>query len=361
LIQAGARALVAAERGALVDDLKSFGGEWLPFATTTFNPVKLRRNAEAIATFVAGQRVDIVHAKGAGAAWSALAAAGRNSARTVTDLPDLPRQRMRLAALTFGALGRADRIVARSLFNARPMMERYRIAPQRIAVVPPAIDTALFDPATVHPEHVSVLRKSWGIPSGVRIVLAPGRVARWNGQITLVAAARALSDRGIRGFTFVLAGDDRRDRRYVSSIMAAARRQNVDMLFRVVGHVADMPMAYAASDFVVAPCLKPPLYGRVVAEAQAMAKPVIAAAVGPLPENLLTPPRMADALRTGWVVPPNDPAELATALAVALALDIPSYRAMAARAREFAEFMFAPRRVAEATLDVYRALLEPDA
>ena len=101
----------------------------------------------------------------------------------------------------------------------------------------------------------------------------------------------------------------------------AAQEQGVDALFRVVGHHADMPSAYAASDIVVVPYIAAPVYGRVVAEAQAMARPVVASAIGPLPENMLTPPRMTDDLRTGWEVAPGSPEQLAEGVAAALALD----------------------------------------
>ena len=120
LVHAGARAIVAAADGPLVGDLKSFGGEWLPFASATVNPLKLRRNADRLEAFLAEARVDIVHAKNAGAAWSALVATDRGAVRLVTDLPDLPHQRMRLAAFYLGGLSRGDRIIARSQFNAAP-------------------------------------------------------------------------------------------------------------------------------------------------------------------------------------------------------------------------------------------------
>ena len=360
LVHAGARAIVAAGEGPLVADLKSFGGEWLPFDSATVNPLRLRRNADRLEPILANERVDIVHAKNAGAAWSALVATDRSRVRLVTDLPDLPHRRMRWAAFYLGGLSRGDRIIARSQFNARPMLDRFRIPLERLSVIPRSIDTALFNPALVHPDRVAALRQSWGIPSRVRIVLAPGRVSPGNGQIGLVATARTLAHNGMRGVTFVIAGDDRRHRRYARSIMKRAQAEGVDALFRVVGHVADMPAAYAASDVVVVPCIAAPIYGQVVAEAQAMARPVIASSIGPIPENMVIPPRMPNELRTGWVVQPGDSIEIARALAIALALDAPEYRALAARARHFAEYMFAPDRVAAATLEVYTSLLESE-
>lgn len=360
LIRVGARAIVAGERGELVDELKSFGGEWLPFASNTISPPKLRANAEALDKFVAAERVDIVHAKNAGAAWSALVATDRNGIHLITDLPDLPRARMWLATVYLGALSRGDRVISHSMFNARPMIARHRIPIERVSVVPRSIDLAYFNAANVPADRVTTLRRAWGIPTGVRIVLVPGRVAPWNGQLTLIAAARILTEGGMRGVTFVLVGDDRRHRRFARRFWKQARAEGVDALFRMVGHHSDMPAAYAAADLVVVPYTAPPVYGRVVAEAQAMSLPVIATSVGPLPENMLTPPRMAEELRTGWDVPPGDAVALAGAISEALALDDDAYRAHAARARQFAEYVFSPQRAAAAALEIYASLLDAD-
>ena len=38
--------------------------------------------------------------------------------------------------------------------------------------------------------------------------MVPGRVAPWNGQALLPEIARALVDGGVRGFVFVLVGED---------------------------------------------------------------------------------------------------------------------------------------------------------
>jgi glycosyltransferase involved in cell wall biosynthesis len=115
------------------------------------------------------------------------------------------------------------------------------------------------------------------------------------------------------------------------------------------------------ADVVAVPALEPPLTGRAVAEAQAMGRPVVATTVGVLPENVLCPPRMKDELRTGWLVRPGNVGELARAVGAALALNVTSYEALGARARQFAEFMFSPQSVAEAIRGVYTSLLARDA
>jgi glycosyltransferase involved in cell wall biosynthesis len=358
LVRAGGRVIVAGEDGALAHELKGFGGEWLPYADTTFNPLKLRRNVEVLAELLARDQIDIVHARSAGAAWCAIPAAERTGAKVVTELFDIPYAHMLFGAHYLRALSSGDRIITHSAYDARPMIERYRIPPQRICVIPRSVDLNTFNPAAVSSARVLALRQAWGIPSGSKLVLTPGRVAPGNGQMTLIDTARILTDKGMRGVTFVFAGDDRRHPRHTRAIMQHIADAGVQALFRMAGHCTDMPAAFAAADIVVVPYIKPPVSGRVVAEAQAMARPVIASSVGALPECLLAPPRIANELRTGWVVPPGETEELARALGDVLTLDAKATSALGDRARQFAAYMFSPESVVTATLEVYNSLLQ---
>ena len=310
---------------------------------------------------MAAEGVHIVHARSAGAARSALRSAGRNGIRLVTDLPDLPRARMRLAAFYLGSFSRGDRVISHSMYNARPMIARHRIPPERVSVIPRSINLGSYNPANVPPERVAASAAGLGHPVRAcascwcRDAWRRGTVnSRWcrpRASSPMTACAASLSS--WPATTAVI-------RPYVRKFWKQARAEGVDALFRMVGYHPDMPAAYAAADFVVVPYLAAPVYGRVVSEAQAMARPVIASAVGPLPENMLTPPRISDDLRTGWEVPPGNAAALAHAISTVLALDDANYRTHAARARQFAEYMFSPQRAAAATLEVYAELLETE-
>jgi glycosyltransferase involved in cell wall biosynthesis len=106
------------------------------------------------------------------------------------------------------------------------------------------------------------------------------------------------------------------------------------------------------------PAIEPPTFGRVAAEALAMGRPVVASATGALPEFILTPPRVAESARIGWLFNPEDSFDLARAIADAEATDTENYRAMSERARRQAERSFGPTHIASAMLGVYAALLE---
>jgi glycosyltransferase involved in cell wall biosynthesis len=360
LLQAGARAIVAGDGGPLVGELRAFGGEWLPLPNDTWNPLLVRSNVRRLAQLIGAERIDIVHAQSAGGAWSALRAVHRQPVFLVTSFPDrIPSSRWPVPMMN-ASLARGDRVIAPSSYVSVAMIERYRIPPERITVIPRAIDTASFNPAAISGDRIAALRRVWGLLPEMRVVVVAGRAAPHNGQMSMIDAARLIVAQGRRDVVFVFAGEDRLHLRYAASLRKRARLHGIDTLCRFVGHCADMPATLAAADVVVVPALRAPLTGRVVAEAQAVGRPVITTAVGMLPENVLAPPRMREDLRTGWLVRPGQPGELAAAVAAALASNATAAEALGARARQFAEFAFSPQSVAEAIRGVYTSLLSRD-
>jgi glycosyltransferase involved in cell wall biosynthesis len=359
LVQSGARALVAAEDGPLAAEINAVGAEWIPLLNATVNPLKLKRSARTMQDLIASEQIDIVHAQSVGGAWVASMAAAQIAVWLVTTLPDVPVT-PGLRAYWAGALTRGDRVITPSNYAAAPVAARYDLPRERITVVPRSIDIAAFDPAAVDPERVEALRKAWRVPQDARILLVPGRVAPWNGQLFLPEVARALLDDGVRGFVFVLAGEHRSYQKYARFITNQAQSRKVEGLIRLIGHCRDLPAAFAAADTVVVPAIEPPVLGSAVAQAQAMGRPVVTSAIGMLPEHVVAPPEFPEEVRTGWVAKADDAAEFVRAISAAFALDDTAYRTLAARARQFAQYMFSPASVASATCAVYTSLLERD-
>jgi glycosyltransferase involved in cell wall biosynthesis len=118
-----------------------------------------------------------------------------------------------------------------------------------------------------------------------------------------------------------------------------------------------MPAAYAMADAVAAPAEAPSIFSAVAAEAQAMARAVIVSEIGALPELVLAPPPGAPGPRTGWLVRPGDPDDLAHAIAGLLAAGAAARHEIEAEARWWAETAFAKPQIIAATLAVYGELL----
>jgi glycosyltransferase involved in cell wall biosynthesis len=275
-------------------------------------------------------------------------------------MPEVPPPRDWLRSFFSSAMTRGDRVIASSSYAASQAIERFGMAAAQVAVVPRSLDTRLFDPAAIDARRLAAFRTAARIHRRERVILVPGRITAAKGHHVLVEAAAILADRGLRGCVYVLVGDDQSDRSYTRRLLARINKLGLDPVFRITALFRDMPAALAASHLVVLPALEAPLTGRAAAAAQAMARPVITTEVGLLPEHVLAPPRMPDELRTGWLVRPGHPVELAGAIGLAMRLDDTTYQAMAARARQFAQFMFSPESVVSATRAVYTGLLARD-
>ena len=110
----------------------------------------------------------------------------------------------------------------------------------------------------------------------------------------------------------MLAGPLDRDPDFVEQLQTRITRLGYGHRVRLSGVLtgAALSHAYTTADLLVAPS-RSETYGMAVTEALAHGLPVIAAAVGGLPEALGS---TADGTRPGQLVPPGDPAALAAAL-----------------------------------------------
>jgi glycosyltransferase involved in cell wall biosynthesis len=118
---------------------------------------------------------------------------------------------------------------------------------------------------------------------------------------------------------------------------------------RLLGFRDDLATIYGAADVVVVPSTQPDPLPNSALEAAAAGCCVVASATGGLPEIIRDG-------ETGVLVPPDDPAALARALA-ALADDPERRKALGAAAAEDVRSRFAPDLLAPRVMAIYDTLL----
>jgi len=186
----------------------------------------------------------------------------------------------------------ATSVVVTSEWTRQQVLTRYQIPADRVHVAPPGVDcvTARARPVPGH-------------------LLCVGTLGRHKGQDLLV---EALAELGDLDWHCVLAGPLDRDPDFVGQLKTRIARLGYDHHVRLAGVLtgATLSHAYTTADLLVAPS-RSETYGMAVTEALAHGLPVIAAAVGGLPEALGC---AADGIRPGQLIPPGDPAALAAAI-----------------------------------------------
>lgn len=358
IVRTGGRALVLSEGGRLAPRIAASGGEFVPFAAATKNPVRLLWNAHAIRRMIESEGVDLVHARSRAPAWSALIAARRAGVPFVTTYHGAYNEKTRLKRAYNAVMAKGDIVIANSLYTKRLIETRYGTPADRIRVIYRGVDGGTFDPAAISEKRKAALRARWGAGSKTRIILQPARLTTWKGQSTVIEAARLLEAEGRLGDSLVvLAGDAQGRTAYRQQLESEVAAAGLERKIILPGHVDDIPAALAMAHLAVVASIEPEAFGRVATEAQAMGCPVIATDIGAPPETVAAVPTVTSAEMTGWLVPPGDAARLAAAMAEALSLAPDARAALGARARARALGQFSLDAMRRQTLEVYDSLL----
>ncbi len=341
--EAGGRALVASAGGRLVSAVQYAGGRHVTLPLATKDPLNMWRNAGRLAALIRDEGVQIVHARSRAPAWSALLAARRTGARFVTTYHGAYGEAFPFKRRYNAVMAKGDRVIAISRHIAALVAARHGVGPDRLRVIPRGVDTAVFDPQIVSGERIARLAAEWRLPERARVVLLPGRLARWKGHGVLIEAMGRLGDPGL---CCVLMGEGRQG--YGAELARQAERRGVTL--RMPGPCDDMPAAMLLADAVVHAATEPEAFGRVVIEAQAMGRPVIASDLG-------GPVETVEPGVTGWLVPPGEAAVLADTLRYVLDLSEADRAALGLQTRAAVLARYTTRAMQDATLAVYRELL----
>ncbi len=347
IARAGGLPLVASAGGRMASLVERAGGRNIVLPLNSKTPWAIWRNASRLAAVIRAERVDIVHARSRAPAWSAWLAARRTGAHFVTTYHGSYNENLPFKRRYNAIMARGERVIAISRHIAALLAGQHGISAERIRVIPRGVDPMVFDPDSVSVDRMVRLARAWRLPDGQRTIMLPGRLARWKGQGVLIEALAKMQHRDV---VCVFAGGDSGKRRYKRELLQMAERLGVANRVRLVGHCEDMPAALLLSDVVVNASTDPEGFGRVVIEAQAMARPVIASDHGGAAETV-------EHEVTGVRVPPGDAAALAVALDAVLGLDDARRAELGQAARASVIASYSVQAMQAATIEVYREVL----
>ena len=253
----------------------------------------------------------------------------------------------------------ADGVIAVSKAMKEDVQTLYRVAPDRVRVIHNGID-----PDEYQPRPAPATLRSLGIDPAVPIVLFVGRITRQKGILHLVRAIRYLRP-GVQVVLCAGAPDTDAIAAEMTALVAEAKRGSEIEVIWIPEMLPkpDVISLYTHAAVFVCPSVYEP-FGIINLEAMACETPVVAAAVGGIPEIVVPG-------KTGVLVPleaeggdspePRDPDAFSRALAAAVneLMAAPERRiamGKAARARVLDQFSWT--HIAEVTLEFYRELIE---
>ncbi len=242
------------------------------------------------------------------------------------------------------SLPKADRVVtvceafAKGLVNMGVPRERIHVQHNSIRPEP-----------ALNSDEIHLLQTKLGLNKDEQMVLAVGRLSKEKAQIDLIRAFKELTERHPDiNARLVIVGDGP-ERRLPAEVVAS-----LSLGERVIfaGQVNNVGAYYAAANVLVNPSHSEGS-PYVLLEAMAAGLPIVATAVGGVPE-------MVEHNETALLVPANDPEAMANAIARILNDEHLAQR-LAANASALGSFRFSPETHARSLVKLYQAVISNSA
>lgn len=215
------------------------------------------------------------------------------------------------------------------------------VAPGKITVIPSGIDLAPF--RALEPGLRATVRRELGVGDGERLLIAVGMLRREKGHEYLLRAVSLLAAGGLPVRAVVVGGGPCRGEleREIEALGLGGR-------VSILGTRGDVPRLLSAADVYVVSSVSEGM-GQATMEAMAAGVPVVATAVGGLPELVRNE-------ETGVLVAPADPEALARGIRRVLS-DVALARRLAGAARALVEREYSAERYLDRVEELYARLL----
>jgi len=237
------------------------------------NFLKMPIVAKKINSIIKENNINILHIRSRAPAWL-LPFIDKKNLTTVSTFHNVYGHQNTIKKLYNKGLAKTDYIVAISKYVKEEIVEHYNINQKKIIVINNGIDTDFYD-AKINEEinFINFIKRK-NILSDKKIILYPGRLTEWKGQLEFLNIVEKLKD---SPYIFYFVGDDK-NIIYTKKLTNEIRKKNLNYNCRILGHLDknELKMMYHCSDLVISSPLKAEGFGRIISESLAMKKMIVA-------------------------------------------------------------------------------------
>lgn len=286
LVQRGHQSLVMSSGGRLVTQLQQQGSEHINFAVHKKSLTSLLK-VRALRQLLLQLEPDIIHVRSRVPAWM-----------TWLALRKIPKARRPALVSTFHGLysinfysaimGRSDRVIAISNCVYEYIVHNYPQVPRNaITIIPRGVDTEQFNPARrgdqawqqqLFADYPAMVEKP--------LLLMPGRLSRWKGQLQFIEMIDQLVQRGTVCHGVIVGGPTPGKEEYQQQLVDEVARRRLSDHISFLGQRSDIAQLYGLSSIVFNLSQHAEPFGRTVIEALAMGIPVVSYDYGGPAESL---------------------------------------------------------------------------
>ena len=282
IVGAGWENVVVSAGGRLTDQIVQDGGRHLACDVKSKNPLTFFARAAALRKILVDEKPDVVCAHSRVPAWLFRQANRGLGIPWITFAHGANSIGWYSKVMTAG-----DLTVTPSQYIADYLHGAYGTPYEKMRVIPRAIEADHFDLAALDRDFIAQKRAEWKT-DGFRVVMGVGRITQLKGYDVLIHALAYLhgthvaSGKDTPDYKLVIVGEAEELRKdYAEKLQALVRELKVEDNVVFAGNQRQIAECLTIADVVVSSnWKKPEAFGRSMAEALAMDRPVVATAFG---------------------------------------------------------------------------------
>jgi len=280
----GWKVFVASHGGSLVEKLKIRSIKHIKLPLNSKNPLVILYNIFSLGWIINKYKIKIVHIRSRAPGWSAYYACSMfRGIKIISTVHGAYSIQNIFKKIYNSVMTKGYRIIAISKYIKAYLIKNYKFTKkgrENIVVIPRGVDPKFFSQKNVDSNRLISLSNQWSLPDGIPIIFFPSRIAPFKGHITLLKALSILKKDPKNKFFCIMAGSIKQNSNFIDELKSFIEEYKLENYVKFPGPCLNMPAAYKLCDIVVSPADKPEGFGRIIIEAHAMNRPVIASAHG---------------------------------------------------------------------------------
>ena len=311
------------------------------------NFLKMPFVAKKLNKIVADYNINIVHVRSRAPAWLLQFMLKKNF-KSISTFHNVYNSNNYFKKKYNLGLTKVDHIIAISDYVKFSIIKRYEIDERKITVINRGTDTNFLNPELINENefHNFILKNN--IPTDKKIILFPGRLTSWKGQLDFLKIIESYKDDKM---IFYFVGDDK-NISYTTKFIKEIKKKNIDHKCKVLGNLTkeNLKMIYQCADIVISAPLIPEGFGRTISESLAMKKIILSYNYGGAKNQL-------DNLDDIYKVTPNDQQEMKNKIDKVLKLSNEKKVNLGNASRQHVIDNFSTEKMLNKYLNFYRTII----
>ncbi len=336
-VKLGIESYIISNGGKLVNQITKDGGNHITFDVCSKNIFTSFTRVSKLKKILKEIKPDIIHVRSRVPAWLVFFANKTLNIKFVSTVHGFNS-----VGFYSSIMQKADAVICVSNSIKEYIQKHYQTSENKITVIARGIDLELFNPKNIDNSFIENFKKEFDLKDKF-IISSVGRVTQLKDYETFIKAI-LLVKKEIPNVKALIVGGVRSDKEdYLNSLKNLIKELNLEDNVIFTGSQSKIEQIYALSDVIVSSSKKPESFGRAVAEAICMNKPVIASNHGGVKDIIIENVN-------GFFFEVGDDKELANNILKSRALIFDGYTYISSN--------FSLENMVSKTIEVYKDLLK---